>query len=146
MPSAARLVAAICLAIVGYIVSGMIVPLMPESTNFGNFKLVNAVLGLLAGWFIMGPRVGRGTTAAINNGLAGVFVLVLWGLGVQACYEMFRLAMRNRYDGAFEALTEIFVIGAEYGATMATAPIGLFLVVSAAISGLVTEAAGKRWR
>ena len=146
MPSAARLVAAICLAIVGYIVSGMIVPLMPESTDFGNFKLVNVVLGLLAGWFIMGPRVGRGITAAINNGLAGVFVLVLWGLGVQACYEMFRLAMRNRYDGPFEALTEIFVIGAKFGAIMATVPILIFLVVGGTLSGLAADWAAKRWR
>jgi hypothetical protein len=38
----------------------------------------------------MGPRAGRGTTAAINNGLTGVFVLMLWGVGVQAINEMVR--------------------------------------------------------
>lgn len=146
MPTAARLVAAICLAIVAYIVSGMIMPLMPESTDFGYFVPVNIFLGLLAGWFIMGPRVGRGTTFAINNGLTGVFVLMLWGIGVQACYEMFRLAMKNRYDGAMEALVAIFQIGAEFGLMIATVPIGLFLLVAAVVSGLVTEAAGNRWR
>ncbi|MGJ8627866.1 MAG: TrgA family protein [Sulfitobacter sp.] len=146
MPTAARLVAAICLAIVAYVVSGMIMPLMPESTDFGYFVPVNIVLGLLAGWIIMGPRVGRGTTAAINNGLTGVFVLMLWGIGVQACNEMVRLAMKKRYDGAIEAVVAIFQIGAEFGVMIATVPIGLFLLVAAVVSGLVTEAAGKRWR
>ncbi len=146
MPTAARLVAAICLAIVAFIVSGMIMPLMPDSTDFGYFVPVNVMLGILAGWIIMGPRAGRGTTAAINNGLTGVLVLVLWGLGVQAGYEMFRLAMKFRYDGPMEAIVAIFRIGAEFGVMIATAPILTFLIVSAVISGLVVEFAGTRWR
>ena len=50
-----------------------------------------------------GQTRGRGWTAGINNGLTGVASLVFWALFVQGCYEMFRLAMRNRYDGPFEA-------------------------------------------
>ncbi len=146
MPTAARLVAAICLATTAFFVSHLIMPLMPDSTDFGYFVPVNMFLGLLAGWVIMGPRVGRGITAAINNGLSGVFVLVLWGIGLQACNEMVRLAMKNRYDGAMEAVVAIFQISAEFGLMIATVPIGLFLLGSAVISGLVTEAAGKRWR
>ena len=146
MPTAARLMAAICLAVVGYVISTMVIPLMPESTDFGNFIPINIVLGLLAGWFIMGPRVGRGTTAAINNGLTGVFVLMLWGVALQATYEMVRLAMRNRYDNAFEALTAIFQIGAEYAWIVCTVPIGITLLISALISGLLAEFASNRWR
>ncbi|AXI42530.1 TrgA family protein [Sulfitobacter sp. SK011] len=146
MPTAARLVAAICLAIVAFIVSGMVMPLMPESTDFGYFVPLNIIIGLLAGWIVMGRRVGRGTTAAINNGLTGVFVMMLWGIGVQACNEMVRLAMKNRYDNAMEAIVAIFQIGAEFGQMIATVPIGLFLLVGAVVSGLVTEYAGNRWR
>ena len=146
MPTAARLMAAVCLAVVGYVISTMVIPLMPESTDFGNFIPINIVLGLLAGWFIMGPRVGRGTTAAINNGLTGVFVLMLWGVALQATYEMVRLAMRNRYDNAFEALTAIFQIGAEYAWIVCTVPIGIALLISALISGLLAEFASNRWR
>ena len=146
MPTAARLVAAICIAIVAFVVSRMVMPLMPESTDFGYFIPVNIVLGLLVGWFAMGKRAGRGTTAAINNGLTGVFLLMLWGIGVQATNEMVRLAMRNRYDGALEALTAIFEIGAEYALIVATVPIGIALLIGAVVSGLLTEFAGNRWR
>lgn len=146
MPTAARLMGAICLAIVGFVISTMVMPLMPESTDFGYFIPINIVLGLLAGWIVMGKRVGRGVTAAINNGLTGVFVLMLWGISVQAINEMVRLAMRNRYDNAFEALTAVFQIGAEYAWIISTVPIGIALLISAVLSGLLTEFAGNRWR
>ncbi len=145
MPTAARLMAAICLAFVGYIVSLMVMPLMPESTNFGNFVPINVFLGFCVGWIVMGSRVGRGKTAAINNGLTGVFVLMLWGIGLQAANEMMRLAMRHRYDGPFEAIVAIFQIGAEYAVLIATMSIGVVLVIAAVISGLVTEFVGNRW-
>lgn len=145
MPTSARLMAAICLAGVAYILSGMIMPLMPESTNFGYFVPLNIALGLIAGWIVMGKRAGRGTTAAINNGLTGIFVLLLWGIFVQSCYEMFRLAMRHRYDGALDALTAIFEIAGKYALMIATVEIGVFVVVAAVVVGLATEFAENRW-
>jgi hypothetical protein len=146
MPSAARLMGSVCLAVTAWVISRMVMPLMPESTDFGYFVPVNVVLGLLTGWFVMGPRAGRGTTAAINNGLTGVFVLMFWGIAVQAINEMVRLAMMNRYGGPFEAIVAVFQIGAGYAVIIATVEIGVALVVAAAISGLVTEFAGRRWR
>ncbi len=146
MPTAARLMAAICLAAVAYVISEMVKPLMPESTDFGYFVPLNIVLGILVGWIVMGRRAGRGTTSAINNGLTGVFVLMLWGVGIQSANEMVRLAMRNRYDGPFEAIIDTFQIGAEFVMIIATVPIGVTLVIAAVLSGLVTEFAGNRWR
>ncbi|HIF77757.1 MAG TPA: TrgA family protein, partial [Sulfitobacter sp.] len=50
MPTGARLMAAISLAVLAFILSGMVVPLMPESTDFGYFLPLNMMLGLLVGW------------------------------------------------------------------------------------------------
>jgi len=146
MPTAAKLMAAVCLAAVGYILSLMVMPLMPESTDFGYFIPLNIVLGLLAGWFVMGRRAGRGSTAAINNGLTGVFVLLLWGVAVQSIHEMIRLAMRNRYDGPFEAIVAVFQIGAEYAVIIATIPIVVVAVIASVISGVFVEFAHKHGR
>ena len=145
MPTGARLMAAISLAVLAFILSGMVVPLMPESTDFGYFLPLNIVLGLLVGWFVMGRRAGRGITAAINNGLAGVVVLMLWAIFLQAANEMVRLALRNRYDDPFEAIVAVFQIGAEFGVMIATVPMAMALVVGAVISGLLTEFAYNRW-
>ncbi|MFZ5963934.1 TrgA family protein [Thalassococcus sp. BH17M4-6] len=146
MPTAARLFAAICLAILGFVVSGMIKQVMPPSTNFGIFSYVNAFIGLVCGWVIVGSRAGRGTAAAISNGFTGMVAMVLIGLGVQAINEMTRLAMKHRFDGPVEAFAAIFELGIEYGSIMLTAPIVLTLFVGAIVTGLVTEFAARNYR
>ena len=145
MPTGARLMAAISLAVLAFVLSGMVVPLMPESTDFGYFLPLNVVLGLIVGWRVMGRRAGRGIVAAINNGFAGVFVLMLWAIFLQAANEMVRLALRNRYDDPFEAIVAVFQIGAEFGLMIATVPIGVALVIGGVIVGLLTEFAYNRW-
>lgn len=146
MPTGARLTAAICLGLLGFIVSFQVMPLMPEGTDFGYFVHVNVALGLLSGWIFMGRRVGRGVVAGVNNGLTGMAVMVLWALFVQGAWEMFRLAMRHRYDGPFEALSAIFVIALEYFFVIAVPGVMLTLVVGGMLVGLVTENAARRWR
>ncbi|MCR8826621.1 TrgA family protein [Pseudosulfitobacter koreensis] len=146
MPDAARLVAALSMALLAFIVSAQIVPLMPESTDFGYFYPVNIVLAALVGWLVMGRRAGRGVTSAVNNGLTGMLVFVLWGLFIQGCNEMIRLAMRNRYDDPFEAIVAIFEIGAEYGLIMLVPLVIGTLIAGGVLAGLATEVAWRKWR
>lgn len=146
MPDAARLFAATSLAVIAFIVSGQIIPLFPEGTDFGYFTFVNIAIGALCGWLIMGKRAGKGITAAINNGLTGVAAMVFWGLFVQGCYEMFRLAMRNRFDGPFEAVGAIFEIGLEHGMTIFVPNIIITFLIGAVIAGLATEYAWRNYR
>ncbi|THH38671.1 TrgA family protein [Aliishimia ponticola] len=149
MPDAARLVAAVSLAIVAFLLSGLIMPVYEEAvgeTNFGYFVYVNVVVGIVVGWVSMGKRAGRGVSAAITNGITGVFLLMLWGLFLQACNEMVRLAMKNRYDGPFDAIAAVFEIGAEWGLLLLTAPIIGTAAVGAFVSGVLTEYAWRTWR
>ncbi|WP_298932272.1 TrgA family protein [uncultured Ruegeria sp.] len=146
MPSASRLVAAICLVVIAFLVSSMIIENGEEGKDYGYFTVVNIALGWICGWKIMGKRAGRGWTAGVNNGLTGVASLVFWALFVQGCYEMFRLAMRHRYDGPFEALLAIFKIGLDYGQLLLVPEILVTLGVGAVAAGLATEEASRRWR
>ncbi|MEL6464596.1 MAG: TrgA family protein [Pseudomonadota bacterium] len=146
MPDAAKLVAAVGLGIVGFIVSLMIMPLFEPETNFGWFTQVNIGVGLITGWMVIGTRAGRGMTSAINVGLTGPVVLVFWALFIQSCNEMVRIAMKNRYDGAFEALADVFQIGAEWALLMSTIPIWSTLLVGGVITGIATEYAWRTWR
>ncbi|UWR23896.1 TrgA family protein [Sulfitobacter sp. S190] len=146
MPTAAKLVAAVLLAVLAYILSELVRPLMPEGTAFGNFNYVNMAIGALTGWFIMGRRSGRGLVHGINNGLTGTAVMMLWALGWHAAYEMFRQAMRNRFDGPMEALTEIFLIASDNAVTIATVSVLGTAVIGAVIAGVLTDFAAKTWR
>lgn len=146
MPDAARLVAALSLGLMAFVVSRQIIPLMPEGTDFGYFIWVNVGIGVICGWVVMGSRAGNGVTAAINNGLTGVAALVFWGLFVQGSYEMVRQALRNRYDGPFEAVGAIFRIGLDYGMIMLKPQIIATLVIGAVLAGLASEYAKRHWR
>ena len=146
MPDAARLIAAICIGIIAYVVSLQIMPLMPESTDFGSFAYINAILGIVTGWTVMGKRAGRGVTAAINNGLGGSLMLVLWGLFIHSCYQMFDRALDNWYNGFFTAMAAIFQFMAEY-ALLLLDPLLLFTLAAGGImAGLLTEYAWRTWR
>ncbi|ABF64173.1 tellurite resistance protein [Ruegeria sp. TM1040] len=146
MPTAARLVAAVALALLAFVVSGQIMPLMPDDTDFGYFTFVNMGLGLVIGWKSIGPRAGRGWAAGITNGITGTAVLVLWGLFIQGAVEMFRLAKRSIYDGPFEALAAIFTIALEYFFIMAVPSVLLTLAVGGTLIGMAVEIASKRWK
>jgi len=143
-PNAPQLAAALCLALLAFIVSGQYMPLMPEGTDFGWFTWINVVLGIVCGWTIMGRRAGRGITAAVNNGIAGMAMMVFWALFVQGAYEMFSRALRNRYDGPFEALGAIFVIAMDFGWKMMVPHIIVTLLVGGVLSGLATEYIKKK--
>ena len=60
MPTAARIVAAICIAFVAWIVSGLVKRAMPAGTDFGYFVVICVVIGLACGWTILGSRADRG--------------------------------------------------------------------------------------
>ncbi|AVO38193.1 TrgA family protein [Pukyongiella litopenaei] len=146
MPDAARLVAALCLGVVAFVASGLVAPLMPDSTDFSWFREVNVALGMICGWVIMGKRAGRGLLPGVGNGLTGVAALVFWALFVQGCYDMLRLAMRHRYGGPFDALTDIFRIAADHAMAVMAPGVILFLGAGGVAAGLATEYARRAWR
>lgn len=146
MPTGARLVAALGMALLAFVVSGQVILLYPETTGFGWFTAINTGLGLLVGWRTMGPRAGQGAAVAITNGITGAVVLLFLALFVQAVNEMVRLAMARRYDGPMEAAVAVLEIGTDFFLSIATPEILVTLGVGGVIVGLVTEAAARRWR
>jgi hypothetical protein len=146
MPTAARLFAAICLAILGFIVSEQIKGLMPEATAFGIFSMLNAGIGAICGWVIVGSRGGRGWSAGISNGFTGTVAMVIAGLGVQAINEMVALSMKHRYDGPVEAFVAVFEIGIKYGGIMLDTGVITTLLIGAIATGIITEIGARNYR
>ena len=146
MPTAAKLVAAVCLAALAFFTGETIKTLMPASTDFGMFTFVNIALGLVVGWLIMGPRAGRGMSAAISNGVTGTVALVFWALFVQAANEMVARSMARKYDTVMEALAGIFELIVEYGTILLDVRIILMLLCGGILTGIFAEIASARWR
>lgn len=146
MLTAARLVAALCFALLGFVVSEQIKPLMPGDTQFGYFSQVNAAIGFIVGWLVVGRRAGRGGNAAIGNGLTGAAALTFWGLFIQAGREALRLTLDGRYREPVEAVVSIFQIGIEYFVIMATPTVLGTLAIGGIIGALIAEKTSRHWR
>jgi len=146
MPTAPRLIAAVLLAILAYITSVQIVPLLPEGTDMGYFFPLNMALGVFVGWFYFNRRIGRGLVSGLNNGLTGTALLLGLGLLAQGSNEMFRLAMRHHFDGPFDALGAIFTISVDYLFLISVPAVLGTLAIGGCVVGVLTESASKRWK
>lgn len=146
MPTAAKLIAAVGFAILGYVAAELVKAHMPEGTQFGLFSLVCAGIGLLCGWLVMGDLVGEGWVRASGFGIRVSVTLVFWALLFFAIYEMVRRATKMRYDGVTEAITAVFAIGLEYGRILLAPDVLAALLIGGAAIGILTESAARRWR
>ena len=73
MPTAAKLVAAFCLALLGVFGSWAVTPHLPESTTPGSLWAIAGGAGLLAGWRSLGPDARGPLGRAISAGLRAAF-------------------------------------------------------------------------
>ena len=146
MPTAAKLMAAIALALVAFIVSEQVKPLLPEGTDFGYFSLINAFFGMIVGWKLIGAKAGQGVARSINHGFTGVLALILVTLFAHAFWIMFENSRKLRYDSTDEAVQAIFQMMVEFGLLMLQINIITTLAGGAVFCGLLAEATSRRWR
>ena len=144
MPTAARLAAAFAFAAVGFFAAELYKPGLPPETQWGRFTLICALIGLLAGWVIMGRLAGRGTRAALGNGLRTAAVMVFYAMVIFAVYEMILRSLRKRYGGVFEAVEGTFDIILIYGTGLLRPEPLIVLVVGGMLAGLLTEWVARR--
>src|SRR6056297_1256011 len=105
MPTAAKLLAAVAFAALGFLAAETVKPHMVEGTQFGVFSYICAGIGALCGWMVMGGLVGAGYRAAAGYGVRTAATLVFWALLGFSIYEMILRATKMRYDGPMDALT-----------------------------------------
>ncbi len=146
MPTAAKLVASVCMALLTLVISHIIIGLMPPETQFGHFILRNVGIGLSVGWMYIGARAGRGWNSAITNGVTGIFLLVAWGLLIYACMEMFKRSMLRHYASIEDAIGGIGKIVIEYGVVLLNIQLILVLLCGGCITACAAEYAAKKWR
>ncbi|MDQ2088991.1 TrgA family protein [Marimonas arenosa] len=140
-----KLAAAVCYAILAWVVSGMVIEVMPEREEWGNFQPFNALIGLLVGWFVVGRRLRVDYVTAMGIGFTGMAAALFWVLFAHAFNEMLALALARRFDGPVEAIVSIFKLGIEYAANLAYPHIVATLVLGGMLSGVIAEYVDRRW-
>jgi len=149
MPTAARLVSAILLAALAYLVTTMYMnALLAEDPdeNFGRLLEVNVAISALVGWTLLGGRVGNQYSVAIGLGLTSVAAALFWCLFAHSVWEMLEMSLDRRFDGPMEALVGAVELGLEFAAELLRPNIILTLVIGGIVLGPAAEFASRRWR
>ena len=145
MPTAPKLIAALLFAALAFFVSDLIKPLLPEGTQFGWFSPLNAAVGAIMGWRILGTRAGLSMQASLGYGLTTAVIMVFWCLFIWSGYLMVDASTRLRYSGPMAALQDMGAMMIEFARTMATAPVLGSLAVGALFFGWLTEHVARRF-
>lgn len=147
MPTGGKLIGALVFAALAYFLTDLVKALLPEGTQVGKFSPINALIGFVMGWTILGRGAGKTYRQAFGYGFTTLAATVFWCLLFWASMEMLDRSMRLFYDGPVEAIQEMAAIFLEYGREyvfkdreiMLTAVIGTIFV------SWFTEFFARRW-
>ena len=145
MPTGGKLVGAIFFALLAYWVSDLIKPLMAEGAQLGWLSPVNALVGLVMGWNIVGRGAGKTYRRAFGLGLTTLAATTFWCLIIWSGQLMIKNSTRLRYDGPVEALQDMAQIAIDYANMIAIESILWPAILGALFVSWLTEFFGRRW-
>ncbi|MCG7572081.1 TrgA family protein [Phaeobacter sp. CNT1-3] len=146
----ARAIGGVLMGALGWFVSDLVRPLMPESTVFGWFNHVNLALGAYVGWSMLVPKGGQASSGnrmvAMSRGLTAAFSLATIGILAQSVNEMLRLSKRLRYSDPLKALEDVFRIIADFGVVLLHPTVIGPLIIGSVVIAFIVDMAHSRWR
>lgn len=135
MPTGAKLAAALTFAVVGWITTNYYVPNMPDVEVAGNVREGVALIGAIVGWRVMGPAVGKGYLEAAGSGIKTAVLVVFFALLLFSLYEMLMNSVKMRYDGAFDAITDVFTTMARRSQALFSVGVLVSMIVGGIVAG-----------
>ena len=146
MPTAAKLVSALIYALVGWSASLAYNSALPEGISMSTLPPVMAGLGLLLGWFSMGPVAGRGWRESMAYGLRTSFLIGFLAMFGFAMDQMLRKASHRMYRAdPVAALLDVPDLMYQYGKYMFTTDVMVSLLVGGLLGGVIVEYVARRW-
>lgn len=146
MPTAAKLVASILLAISGLIVVTVAVNVYPDIARRSvGLSSAAVVIGIFVGWRGLGRKIGEADGSGFGYGLKAGVSMFVWVIFLYALEDMIAGIMDHAY---YQPMTAILVIPARmivYANMALNVPIMGTMVVLAIIVGVITKNADKRW-
>lgn len=146
MPTAAKLVAALAFAALGWLACVVLDDVMPETTVRGRMLPVAVVCGLIAGWTISGAAKRASMMEAAATGMRTSSTATLMALVVLAVGAMLRDSLRGFYRKPMDAVLDVFDRFVDYGSLLMSIPVLGVVFLGGMMGGMLTEAVGRRWR
>ena len=145
MPTGSKLIGALTFAALAYFLSDLIKPLLPEGTPVGRLSEVNAIVGMIMGWKVMGKGAGVTYRQSFGYGFTTMAAIVFWCLMVWSGLEMIKRSMKLYYEGPTEALQEMAQLYVDYAKTAAVQEVLIPALVGVIFVSWLTEFFARRW-
>ena len=146
MPTAAKLVSGIFFALTAYMAAQAFERTLPDHIGTRWFSEVNSVLGFLVGWFTMGPAVGAGWTAAWRKGMGVSVMGLLWSVVLFSFGLMLRQSTKDPFKSLDKGISAVFENLLEFLLAAMTPWVIFILLAGGAVTGIMAEAAHRKWR
>ena len=146
MPTAARLVSSILLALSAAIVVMVSIEVYPTIENRMNSLLAGAaIVGLLNGWFGLGRSIASEDSSAVMEGVKAGLTVFLWVLLVYGIENMIQGMLVHAYFQPMTALLQIPSRMIQYGKMAMNVPIGGSILVLSVFVGVMAKRASVKW-
>ncbi len=145
MPTAGRLAGAVIFGLFGWYLAGITTPYFPLERPPSYWLPAVSLISLIVGWQVCGSRAGRGYNPAIGIGLTSSFVIGFCSLFLVSFNQMVANSLRLRYDGAMDAVVDVFDQMLVFATYFFDITIITTLVVGGVICAWVVEYFGKRY-
>lgn len=146
MPTAAKLVAALSFAFLAWVTGIMVEDTMPETQRVGRMYPVAIACGAIMGWFISGAAKRSRMFEAASTGMRTAVIATLAALFLLALGTMIQISLRGRYRSPMDAVLDVLNQFYDFGGLLMNLPVLVTIILGGAVAGMVTEAAGRRWR
>ncbi len=144
MPTAAKLVAGVVFAAIGYAIFVSMVVVYADDRVPDYLLPLCLGVGLVVGWQICGKNA-LGLMSGIGNGYTAIVAQCFIILFALSFITMLQRSLRSRYDGPTDAMIDSFTLLAEYGFKFATPEIGMIMAVGGFVGGALAGLAGRRF-
>lgn len=146
MPTGAKLMAAVCFAVVGWVLANYYALNAPDSAALGPVREVAGLVGAIIGWKVMGPSAGKGYVEAAGAGIKTAVVLAVVALFLLSLKQMLDNSVKMRYDGALDAILDVFMTMVKRSEGLLSLGVFGTILLGGIVGGLLTENAGRRWK
>lgn len=138
--------AAVSFAVVGWIMANYYELNAPDVAALGPIREGAALAGACVGWSVMGNSVGNGYVEAAGSGIKTALALAVVALFLLGLSEMLTNSVKLQYDGALDAIVDVFQSMARRSHGMLSLGVFGTLLFGGIVAGMLTENASRRWK
>jgi len=147
MPTGGKLIGAIAFAALAFFISDLLKPILEptQGTRVGSLSPVNAIIGLLMGWTLIGKWAGNTYRQSFGFGLTTLAATVFWCALFWAGHKMLGQSVDLRYDGPTDALSDMGKMFVEHLKLFSIQAVLVPAIVGALFMSWLTEFFARRW-